>query len=166
MLQQQLKTSKFQLNILYNARKHGFEASTFHQHCDNKGKTIMICETDNNCIFGAYTSIPWSTDNQYHPDRNAFLLIIKNQDGDQRVIGLRTNASATHSIQHVSTKGPTFGKAINALSICNKPHLSANSYTNEDSSYEFEGNELCGGNDENGGAYYFKVKNYEVHQVL
>eukprot|EP00483_Globobulimina_turgida_P001657 UN01659 len=155
-LSQKLKTSKFTLNLLYNARTNGFEAATFHNCCDNKGRTITICESHTGNIFGGYTSIPWSTDSQYHADPTAFLFIIKNQHGDRKLVPLKLSTEAIkHAVQHISSKGPTFGKAIHSLSICNKPNIAPNSYTNEKSSYAFDGNELCGGNEETDGEYYF-----------
>eukprot|EP01084_Bolivina_argentea_P224954 380267_1 len=167
ILSQTLKTSKFTMSLLYNGKKNGFESSTFHNCCDGKGKTVIICETQSGNIFGGYTSIPWSMDNQYHADTHAFLFIIKNQNGDRKLVPLKVSTEATkHAVQHIASKGPTFGKAIHSLSICDKPHIASNSYTNENSSYEFDGNELCGGKEESDGEYYFKMKNYEVYQVV
>ena len=127
---------------------------------------MIICESEYGNIFGGYTSIPWSMDNKFHQDLNAFLFIIKNQHSDQRLIPLKSANDGKYAVQHISSKGPTFGKAIHALSICNKSHVSSNSYTNDNSSYQFDGNEICGGDQETDGEYYFKLKNYEVYQVV
>eukprot|EP01083_Nonionella_stella_P076734 209260_1 len=167
ILTETLQTTKFGINRLYNGREHGFDASTFHSKCDHQGRTIIICESQTGNIFGAYTSIPWSMDNQYHKDPTAFLFIIKNQHKDRKVVPLKTSTEASaHAVQHVSNKGPTFGKAVHALSICTKANVTPTSYTNNGSSYKFDGNEICGGNEVSDGEYYFQLKNYEVHQIV
>ena len=50
--------------MIYRASEHGFKASNFHFHCDEKKPTLVIIKALNNKekkeeIFGGYTDIPW-----------------------------------------------------------------------------------------------------------
>ena len=84
------------------------------------------------------------------------------------MISLKTSHedAEKYAVQHISSKGPSFGKAIHSLCISSCPHLSPNSYSNDQSSYDFVGNEISGSKEESDGTFYFKLKNYEVHQVV
>ena len=46
--------------LIYRASKHGYTASSFHEHCDNATPTLVIIKSDNDCIFGGYTTQTWS----------------------------------------------------------------------------------------------------------
>eukprot|EP01084_Bolivina_argentea_P224955 380268_1 len=80
ILSQTLKTSKFTMSLLYNGKKNGFESSTFHNCCDGKGKTVIICETQSGNIFGGYTSITRESNNGWLMDKNAFLFLIRSNN--------------------------------------------------------------------------------------
>ena len=42
----------------YHALAHGWEVSSFHQHCDNKGPTLTIVRKEN-YVFGGFTERSW-----------------------------------------------------------------------------------------------------------
>ena len=44
-----------------------------------KGKSISIIKTTDNDIIGGYTSIPWSNDNNWQRDEEAFLFSVTHQ---------------------------------------------------------------------------------------
>ena len=44
--------------LIYSASCHGWDASTFHANCDNKGPTVTVIKSGNN-IFGGYTEQSW-----------------------------------------------------------------------------------------------------------
>lgn len=48
-------------NLIYSATQHGFSASSFHQHCDNKGGTITVIRTSQGYIFGGFTEHSWES---------------------------------------------------------------------------------------------------------
>lgn len=170
LLQTKFKTAEFSLYPIFSAKKHGFTAEAFHSKCDGKGANIVIIENTNGNIFGGFTSISWSSDSKYHSDRNAFLFVIKNGSSmNGEICELKTSdddGSIEHAVLHAEGRGPVFGEAIHALSISNQCKIAPKSFTNDNSSYVFYGNELCGGNDMHNSQYYFKVVNYEVFQVI
>ena len=45
-------------NLCYRASRDGWSGQDFHQHCDNKGPTVVLIKA-NNCIFGGYTDKNW-----------------------------------------------------------------------------------------------------------
>ena len=42
----------------YRALDNGWNVSTFHSRCDNKGPTLSIIRKDNN-VFGGFTERTW-----------------------------------------------------------------------------------------------------------
>ena len=42
----------------YHALDHGWNVSTFHEQCDNKGPTLSIVRKDN-YVFGGFTERSW-----------------------------------------------------------------------------------------------------------
>ena len=45
--------------LLYSAEADGWSAAKFHEHCDNKGPTLVLIESEHGCIFGGSTSQLW-----------------------------------------------------------------------------------------------------------
>jgi hypothetical protein len=45
--------------LIYRATQNGFEASKFHNKCDNKLNTFVIIKSTNGNVFGGYTEQSW-----------------------------------------------------------------------------------------------------------
>eukprot|EP00347_Sterkiella_histriomuscorum_P009305 403341714 len=84
---------KFQL--LFKGTTHGFNASQFHNLCDNRGPTINFILSEFGQVFGGFTSLPWtSPDNgKWCSEPSAFVFSLsqrsihkqyRNQDGAVR----------------------------------------------------------------------------------
>ncbi|CDW73712.1 UNKNOWN [Stylonychia lemnae] len=69
--------SKFQL--LYKAAFDGFTSKNFHNLCDKKGATLTFILADSGQIFGAYTSVAWTSPAkwQWKKDTKAFIFQLK-----------------------------------------------------------------------------------------
>ncbi|CAF4056407.1 unnamed protein product, partial [Rotaria sp. Silwood1] len=82
--EQKMKLNEFYGNpyqrweLIYKASRDGFDANAFHTHCNGKGPTITIVRSNNNFIFGGYTSVSWTSDGNYKNDTNAFLFTLVN----------------------------------------------------------------------------------------
>ena len=50
-----------QWKLIYRASEHGYTSSSFHEHCDDKGPTLIIIKTTGGWIFGGYITKSWST---------------------------------------------------------------------------------------------------------
>jgi hypothetical protein len=47
---------------LYSGPTNGWNASTFHSSCDNKGSTVVLARAGNN-ICGGYAEVSWNSGN-------------------------------------------------------------------------------------------------------
>jgi hypothetical protein len=50
---------KCKWNLCYRASRDGWGGQHFHQHCNNKGPTVVLIKV-NNYIFGGYTDQNWA----------------------------------------------------------------------------------------------------------
>jgi hypothetical protein len=67
--------------LIYRASQDGFEASSFHDKCDDKPNTLIIIKSTNGNVFGGYTEQSWSGSG-YKVDPNAFIFSLINQDSE------------------------------------------------------------------------------------
>ncbi|KAJ3448606.1 hypothetical protein M0812_01088 [Anaeramoeba flamelloides] len=49
----------------FNSRTDGWKYQTFHQKCDNKGKSIVLIKLKNNSLFGGFAAIDWHSSGRY-----------------------------------------------------------------------------------------------------
>jgi len=47
-------------SLLFRASSNGHSPESFHRHCDNKGRTLVVVRS-NACIFGGFTTKPWTS---------------------------------------------------------------------------------------------------------
>ncbi|KAJ3446847.1 pep-cterm sorting domain-containing protein [Anaeramoeba flamelloides] len=45
----------------FNSRTDGWITQTFHEKCDNKGKSILLIKVKNNSLFGGFAAIDWDS---------------------------------------------------------------------------------------------------------
>ncbi|KAJ6245152.1 hypothetical protein M0813_20601 [Anaeramoeba flamelloides] len=45
----------------FNSRTDGWKYQTFHEKCDNKGKSIVLIKLKNNSLFGGFAAIDWDS---------------------------------------------------------------------------------------------------------
>ena len=48
------------MSLLFRASEHHFQASDFHQHCDNIDHTLVLVKTEFGKILGGYTPLRWN----------------------------------------------------------------------------------------------------------
>ncbi|KAK2906927.1 hypothetical protein Q8A67_005912 [Cirrhinus molitorella] len=65
-----------ELTLLYKASVHGYQASAFHQQCDNQGPTLLVAYNRSGYIFGGYTSVDYAQSGQQIIDDHAFLFSV------------------------------------------------------------------------------------------
>lgn len=67
------------LELLYRGSRDGFYSKDFHQHCDQKGATLVLCKSNSyGKVFGGYTTKGWSQIEDYISDKDAFLFSLSN----------------------------------------------------------------------------------------
>ena len=65
--------------LLYRGTRDGDSAKKFHEKCDNKAPTIVLCKDKTGQIFGGFTKAEWDSKGQ-HPkyDKDAFIFSLTN----------------------------------------------------------------------------------------
>ena len=99
-----------QWELIYKASRDGFDANAFHKHCDNKGPTMTIVQSDNGYLFGGYTAVAWtSSGGSYANDSEAFLFTLTNPHSIPPTKYPINPASAGNAVYHSVNYGPYFG---------------------------------------------------------
>jgi hypothetical protein len=94
--------------LLYRASRDGWASNCFHKRCDNRGPTLCVFKSTNNCMFGGYTDRPWTSMNCYQASAHAFLFSLRGIDRTDAVrLGVERNGG--HAIYCGANQGPTFG---------------------------------------------------------
>eukprot|EP01083_Nonionella_stella_P162464 533405_1 len=154
----------YAIDLLYRASDHDFSASSFHNFCDNKGKTLVIIQAENGYIFGGYTHASWKIPKykrQQRTDGFIFLLRSYGNDGEDqlRKWHLDTiNNEIESELQEKDDCGPCFADSITILDECNATDMNE-AYVGalfEDAPKEKE---------TLSGTVNFRVLEYEVYQV-
>ncbi len=136
-------------NLIFKKSRDGSNVSDFHRFCDNKGKIILLIETNNNFKFGGYTPLNFDESDQGKNDNNSFLFSITN---NQKYTKKNQNDSI-----HCRKNWIAFGRDNYDLYFDN--HLNSGGLqSNNNTSYLNDLN-LNGGNGE------FITKEIEVYQV-
>jgi len=153
---QKLTEKKFKL--LLRGSRDGFQAYVFHQKCDQKGETIVIVESTLGHVFGGYTTIPWSSANNYVNDTKSFIFLLRSTKGSAPSRWEVTNTA--NAIYSYTAYGPTFGGGFDFY-LCDNCNSTNSSYSNLGHSYGApKDTSLLAG------AYNFTVKDYECFQVV
>ncbi|KAL9650328.1 hypothetical protein ABK040_014982 [Willaertia magna] len=97
----------------FKATKDGFDSNTFHQRCDHKGPTILVCRTSEGYIFGGYNSMEWNSNNQWLKASDTFLFSLVNpyNDGPRKL----KVKNPQRAIYCHSSSGPSFGGGTNLV---------------------------------------------------
>ena len=126
----------------------------------NKGSTFCIFQLENWYIIGGYSSVSWKDNGGYKKDENAFVCSITNKEKYELK---NRNGYAVH---HDNIFGPNFRDMVgfsditiydNCLKYNRGIRVSSNAYNS--SMKQLIGKEFNSYLD-------FKLKNYEVYQVL
>ena len=127
----------------------------FHEACDKKGSTIVLCEEQFGKRFGGFTKVNWDTSGN-KSDSSSFLFSL-----DKKV---KFSETKNPGINCLDNYGPSFYSGTLTL-ICNEPEgkfffIGQQHYTIENTScYNVKKNELSG-------ADRFNLKNMEIYQVI
>lgn len=146
--------------LIYKASRDGFGANIFHSHCDNKGPTITIIQSNNNYLFGAYTSFVWtSAGGSYQNDKTAFLFTLTNPHNISPTKYMIKSGNEGNAVYHHSGYGPTFGG--HDIHIANNSNTSNSSIGFSHSYVDTTGK----GNSTFTGASSFLVSDIEVFKL-
>ena len=139
-------------NLLFKKSIDGDTTQDFHNHCDNKGKTLIIIETKEGRKFGGFTNDNWDTNNKYRKNSNDFVFSL---DLNKKYSYSGSGNTTIGDIQY----GFAFGHSrTNQVDICFE-NSSLNKGISNSSSFKTN-KEL------NNGSEKFETKELEVYQVI
>eukprot|EP01083_Nonionella_stella_P295544 1004441_1 len=122
LLQESGRGLKRRWKLLYRGSTDGFRASTFHDKCDGKAKTVSIIRTDTDNVFGGYASVPWAgAIKRYVMDKNAFIYLIRSCKNYPPQVFANQNVESKRHVYHGNGYMCTFGNDdIDIADNCNK----------------------------------------------
>lgn len=98
-------------NLLFKASRDGWFHETFHELCDDKGPTLVICKSEHGFIFGGYAEKDWGgrhiAFNGFITDPKAFLFSLT--DGQGRKPAILSLKHPKSAIQNDYKAGPCYG---------------------------------------------------------
>ncbi|XP_073700479.1 interferon-induced protein 44-like [Garra rufa] len=139
-----------ELTLLYKASVHGYQASAFHERCDNQGPTLLVAYNHSGYVFGGYTSVDYAQSGQQIKDKEAFLFSI--QHGTPLCIRVKSGRYARNDDAGM----PNFGEQ---LYFCYKNQPVVQEIFAYDAvSFNFNSAKLYGDNNELTECEVYKVK--------
>jgi hypothetical protein len=112
----------FSFKLLYRATRDGFKASDFHRLCDDHSGTLVVIKSQNNYIFGGYTSQTWNHCGTHKTFVDEFLFSLTNPSSKPTKHNIK---NISYAIYCNSSNGPAFGGGD--LFICSDSNSCANS---------------------------------------
>ena len=151
---------KSEWSLLYSGTRDGLTPEAFHTIVDNRGECLLVIEDEKGNIFGAYTSVGFSTrggNGMVYRDDRHFLFTLKNP------FGIAPTKFATKfpdtALSYVRNYGPSFGDHGDLTLRGHDGHFGESHTVNFPWSYADptgKGNIVFTGNER------FSVKNMEV----
>merc|ERR1719499_2909143 len=156
------------MEVIYRASQHGFDASSFHEKCDDQGATLVLIQSEHGHIFGGFTKESWKDNSRnragtWREDKDCFIFLLRSPKDTvmpERWKVLPEKKEKT--IKGDNNYGPIFGYGydIRLCTRCDQKKESSSQCDNEDACF--------GAPEEDGyitGEFYFLVKQYEVYKV-
>ena len=103
--------------LLWRVTRDVFTAKIFHTKCDGKPNTLTIVKSKTGFIFGAYTSIPWSSPSSsaWGPsDPTALLFTLTNPANMPLKLKIKAGQEQ-YAVLHGIGYGPAFGDGHSLL---------------------------------------------------
>ncbi|KAJ6248390.1 hypothetical protein M0813_17728 [Anaeramoeba flamelloides] len=98
----------------FNSRTDGWKCHTFHQKCDQKGKSIILVKLKNKSLFGAFTAVDWDSQSggKQSTDNKSFLFSLISLDPNfKQPLKMHIYQNKNCEIYCNSSNGPCFGNS-------------------------------------------------------
>ena len=142
--------NNIKFKLIYDARRDGNKASTFHSLCDYKRETLTIISTSDNKKIGGFLYKSFGGNQDFISDNNAFLFSLNYKEK-------YPSLNQGNNYQDLKDKGPIFG----FYSI----YIEDNFLSNYHNYYCFYTSRYNFGDRNNDKTFYFKVINLEIYQI-
>lgn len=154
----EISGKEFKINsLLFKASRDGFNRSSFHKLCDQKGPTLTVIKSQHDKIFGGYVSKDWASNGEHVEDLNSFIFSLSENKKYERTSGT--------SMYCGSDNGVWFGACYigtgNVKDNWNTDRSSCLDYSLSSTSYFTKSEHYLSGSTDS----YFTVKEVEVYQV-
>ena len=137
--------------MIYDAKRDGDKAETFHSLCDNKGATLIIISTSDKKKIGGFLSVPFGGNKGFISDKDAFLFSLNYNEK-------YPSLNQGNNYEDKEDKGPIFGSFC--IYISNSFLSSKENYYNSTACrYDF-------GKRNKSKDFYFTVLDLEVYQII
>ena len=146
-----LNKDNIKCKLIYDAKRDGDKAETFHSLCDNKGATLTIISTNTNKKIGGFLSVSFGGNKGYIYDKDAFLFSLNYNEK-------YPSLNKGNNYDDQKNKGPIFGSFCIYIMDC---FLSSkeNYYDPYTFRYDF-------GKRNQSKKFYFTVLDLEVYQII
>jgi len=157
--------------LLYRASKDGYDATSFHEKCDDKGATLTVILSEHGHVFGGFTKASWKDESRraarsvgtWREDKDAFIFLLRSNKDDVLPGSWKLKEGKHERAVKADRKyGPTFGYGYD-IRICDRCN------DKKDSSSQCDNNDACFTVPPDDGflpgEFYFLVKDYEVYAV-
>ena len=156
-IKEKVNKNLIKYELIYKMTVNGSTARNFHKYCDNKGPTLTIIETNINEIFGGFTPLSWSKENDgKDKSKKTFLFslnLMKKYDMFNR---------SKRAILYDEYCGPIFGESYDLY--LRKNLLEGRINASKDSNFfEFQKLELL---QEKGEKSSFETQEIEIFKVI
>ena len=156
-IRETINKNKIKFEIIFRMSEKGTKSEDFHKYCNNQGPTLTLVKTTRNKIFGGFTSLNWSSDEESvkDPANQTFIFSL---DLKKKYNMLKKNGDAIYCSV---TTGPNFGAADFRLENNMKKGMT---YANSNCNFLSNNNlELTGGKGESG---KYEAEELEVYKVI
>ena len=143
----------YNFKLIFKASIDGGFPNAFHNHCDNRGPTIIFFKINNGKRIGGYTSISWESNDEFKDDEDAFLFSLDRKEKYE----LNTN-QLKYAVAHYGKYGPTWGSGY-GLYISNN-YKSEENCSQENNCYKNKNIDFVGIDKSKA---YFSIFDYEVY---
>ncbi|CAG8579713.1 7135_t:CDS:2 [Paraglomus occultum] len=102
--------NRFRYELLLRGTRDGFDSTTFHNLCDYKGATLIVCKpSSSNAVIGGYNPLNWTSNSGTYGNTNkSFLFHIKDID-DLDSAQFSRVGNITYAVYYDASYGPCFG---------------------------------------------------------
>ncbi|KAJ3442036.1 pep-cterm sorting domain-containing protein [Anaeramoeba flamelloides] len=117
----------------FNSRTDGWKYQTFHEKCDNKGKSIVLIKLKNNSLFGGFAAIDWdsSSDWKQSTGNKSFLFSLISLDPNfKEPLKMPIYRNQNKEINCYRDRGPYFGYGYDLFLGCLNQNMNEYTYSN------------------------------------
>ncbi|KAJ6255082.1 hypothetical protein M0813_11739 [Anaeramoeba flamelloides] len=124
----------------FNSRTDGWKNQTFHQKCDNKGKSIVLIKLKNKSLFGGFAAVDWDSTTsgwKQSTGNKSFLFSLISMDPNfLEPLKMPCNQNQCYEIRCNPRNGPKFGGGADLQLGWNGKNMKEDTWSNLGHTYK------------------------------